>query len=90
MLLVLNCAANAETPMARDSTPASPEPIKCYRDVPEGQITIGLAISLCSGTNDAEATIRCFKEAFESKENGGLGLTLGQAVKLCRSSSEPL
>lgn len=63
------------------------EPGKCYRTVGlfDGQMTVGLAIDLCGGTTDAAATLTCYIEAFGSEDTGGLGLTRGGAVDLCRA-----
>ena len=65
------------------------EAIKCYvmaADVPGG-MTVGLAVTLCSGTTDAERTIRCVVAAFTHPDDGGLGLSRGLAVNLCKSNS---
>lgn len=59
-----------------------PEPIKCYSFL--GEITgdkempVGLAVQLCAGTNNAKATLACYKIAFET-----LGLNRGLAIELC-------
>jgi hypothetical protein len=53
-----------------------------------------IALSLClissAGTasepqnkNPASAPIRCYEQAWGSKENPGLGLNVGQAIELC-------
>ena len=71
------------------------QPTLCYRLLPvvDEEISVGLAVKLCSGTTDAVEAISCYEEAFLHPGNGGLGLTRGLAVELCMSnrkeSSEP-
>jgi len=59
-----------------------PEPIKCYTFLTEitGDETMpkGLAVQLCAGTKNAEATLHCYKLAF-----GTLELNRGLAIELC-------
>lgn len=59
-----------------------PEPIKCYAFLSDitgdKEMTTGLGVELCAGTKDAEATLLCYKTAFEA-----LGLNRGLAVELC-------
>jgi hypothetical protein len=62
------------------------EPVKCYRLLPEGQITVGQAVEVCGGTTDAVKTVQCFEEAWGPLDEGGLGLNLGQAVRLCKTA----
>ena len=69
-----------------------PEPIRCYvmaGSVPGG-MTVGLGVTLCSSTTDAEKTIQCFVKAYSHPDNGGLGLNRGLAVTLCKSNSMAL
>jgi hypothetical protein len=63
------------------------EPVRCYRMVGfiDTQMTVGLAVELCSGSVDAAKTVQCFDEAFKSGDDGGLGLSRGLAVDLCRT-----
>ena len=93
---VLTIAAGAAS--ADDSNQSSPtqsvpmggtEPTKCYRLFEAPGLTVGQAIDLCSGTTDARATLRCFYEAWGTTQEGGLGLTAGQAIRLCRTAGVP-
>jgi hypothetical protein len=64
-----------------------PEPIKCYKAasaVDSGMI-VGIAIELCGGTQDAQATLTCYALAATPAEDGGLGLHRGGAVDLCKA-----
>jgi len=65
---------------------ATPEPVACYQLVGGDGMTVGLAVDLCSGTTNAVKTARCFEQAFDHPDNGGLGLPRGLAVKLCSTS----
>ena len=95
MLLVTGPAAAAKG--KKDAPPPVPEPIKCYemawgsKQNPEHNPGLGLnagqAVTLCSGTTDAEKTIRCFAQAWAHPDDGGLGLIAGQAVALCKTNS---
>jgi hypothetical protein len=71
----------------------SSEPSDCYEAAFDvlalGAGADGVAVKLCSGTTDASKTIECFMKAHGRKENGGLGLTKGWAMNLCKSNSEP-
>ena len=85
-----SAADEPKPPHAADETtrPSLSEPTKCYRAVLklyEGKpgSAIGLAIRVCGGTTDAEATIACYVEAVGSEESGGLGLDIGAAIDLC-------
>lgn len=92
LTLVAGVAAAADEPTAatpsEPETPPSAEPIKCYRGVGrfDSGITVGLSIELCSGTTNAMATLSCFDEAYAPPAYGGLGLTRGQAIWLCRTA----
>jgi hypothetical protein len=67
------------------------EPASCYVAVAllmekvKGEITVGQSIELCGGTTDAMKTVRCYAEAWAHTDNGGLGLTAGQAIALCKT-----
>ena len=52
-------------------------------------LTSGQAIKLCSGTTDIAKTIGCFIKAYQPREENGLGLTMGFAINLCKTNSEP-
>ena len=52
-------------------------------------LNTGEAIKLCSGTTNAAETLRCYMKAFNTLEDGGLGLTRGFAINLCKNNSEP-
>ncbi len=52
-------------------------------------LRVGMLVDLCAGTTDARKTVACFGEAYGHPKEGGLGLTLGQAVKLCKANSTP-
>ena len=68
---------------------AKSEPTLCYRMLSvKGDMTVGLAVELCSGTTDALKTVACYEEAFGHPENDGLGLPRGLAVDLCKSNSQ--
>lgn len=69
----------------------STEPIACYRALAEidKEMTVGLALRLCSGTTDAIKTVACYGVAWLPASDGGLGLNRGNAVDLCRSNSLP-
>ena len=65
-------------------------PAGCYELVWSAfGLTTGQAIKLCSGTTDTGKTIGCFIKAYQPKEDNGLGLTMGFAINLCKSNSEP-
>lgn len=65
------------------------EPVKCYRLVglADSGMMVGLAVELCGGSVDSAKTVQCFADAFKSSEDGGLGLSRGLAVDLCRTIS---
>ena len=71
----------------------SSEPSDCYESALDaltlGAGAEGVAVKLCSGTTDAHKTIECFMKAHGPIKNGGLGLTKGWAINLCKSNSEP-
>jgi hypothetical protein len=71
----------------------SSEPSHCYEAafvaLALGAGADGVAVKLCSGTTDASKTIECFMKAHGRKKYGGLGLTKGWAINLCKSNSEP-
>lgn len=68
---------------------AKSEPTLCYRLLTErGDMMVGMAVELCSGTTDAKKTVACFDEAFRHPGNDGLGLPRGLAVQLCKSNSQ--
>lgn len=86
-LLLVSGAATASERGASESVTS--EPIRCYvksAEVPGG-MTVGLGVTLCSGTTDADKTIQCFLTAFAHPDNGGLGLPRGLAVTLCKTNS---
>ena len=63
------------------------EPVKCYRMVGllDSGMVVGLAVELCAGSIDGAKTVECFDEAFKNSDDGGLGLSRGLAVDLCRA-----
>jgi hypothetical protein len=69
------------------------EPIQCYekawasRETGGLGLTAGQAVTLCSGTFDANKTIQCYAKAWTHPANGGLGLNAGQAILLCKTNS---
>lgn len=75
---------NEKSPTEEQSLKDIPEPIKCYGMISEVTgdegMTVGLGVRLCAGTQDAKATLLCYKMAFES-----LSLNRGLAVELCGS-----
>ena len=68
------------------------EPIKCYQKAWGSQenrglgLTVGQAVTLCSGATDANKVIQCYVQAWGHPSNDGLGLTVGQAVLLCKTN----
>lgn len=77
---------------ASDPMPTS-EPIICYQIAWESRdkggfgLTVGQAVTLCSGATDAKKVLLCYAKAWGHPDNGGLGLTAGQAVTLCKTNS---
>jgi hypothetical protein len=75
--------------------PTVPEPIKCYERAWDTRergglgLTAGQAVSLCSGTTDANMSLLCFVKAWGHPGDGGLGLTVGQAITLCKTNTLP-
>lgn len=67
---------------------AKSEPTLCYRLAGGDGMTVGHALELCGGTKDALETLSCYAEAWASPDEGGLGLTRGQAIDLCKSNSQ--
>jgi hypothetical protein len=63
------------------------EPYICMKALGELglEVPLGMAVDLCAGSTDAEKTLRCFLQAWAPRDADGLGLTLGQAVRLCRA-----
>ena len=84
-LLLMSGPVTASDPLS--------EPIKCYEKAWESQekgglgLTAGQAVTLCSGSTDANKVIQCYVKAWAHPDNGGLGLTAGQAVLLCKTNS---
>ena len=72
---------------ANADEPTTIPPVECFRKVSAPGLTVGQAVELCSGTTDANKTVRCFEMAWEHPGRGGLGLTLGQAIRLCKPNS---
>lgn len=78
------CAESTESNINIDdkSLKDVPEPIKCYSllgDITgDEEMPVGLAVQLCAGTKNAEATLVCYKMAFET-----LQLNRSLAVELC-------
>jgi hypothetical protein len=70
-----------------DESLGKAEPLRCYRMVGlvDSGMMVGLAVELCAGSVDAAKTVQCFEEAFKSSGDGGLGLSRGLAVDLCRT-----
>jgi hypothetical protein len=83
----LALTAELETKPVREPQKRMPEPIVCYRllGLSGLEITVGQSVELCAATHDAAATFECFSEAWGNPADGGLGLTRGQAVDLCRT-----
>ena len=73
---------------------ASDEPIDCYKiawtHIDRGGFGLpsGLAVELCSGSKNAQKTLRCFAKAWGRTSKDRLGLTRGLAVRLCKSNSQ--
>jgi hypothetical protein len=85
-------ASEPEPPVPSETnSPTVSEPIVCFRLVGliDDEISVGLATDLCGGTTDARATLSCYREAFNTRESGGLGLHRGGAVALCRAAGAP-
>jgi hypothetical protein len=63
------------------------EPVKCMRliGIIDDEMPMGLAVELCAATPKATKTFDCYMEAFMPSSAGGLGLTRGLAVDLCRT-----
>jgi hypothetical protein len=83
-------AADTETaPVSKpaESDGAESEPVKCYRMIglADNEMPIGLAVEVCAATPSAQKTFACFSTAFKHPGDGGLGLTRGLAVDLCRT-----
>jgi hypothetical protein len=77
-------------PLAEAPEPI-PEAILCYRLLTSTglEITVGQAVEVCAATRDAAATVACFAAAWGHPANGGLGLSRGLAVDLCRTIPRP-
>ena len=76
--------------IAGELSDVSTEPTNCYELAWNAiGVTAGMAVKLCSGTTDASKTLRCFMKAYGHPDEDGLGLTMGYAVNLCKSNSEP-
>jgi len=88
--LALAMLFNSAGAVSGELSDVSTEPTDCYKMAWNGQVTSGLAVSLCSGTTDASKTLVCFVKAYGHPDEDGLGLPMGLAVKLCKSNSEPL
>ena len=88
--LALAMLFNSAGVVSGELSDVSTEPTDCYKMAWNGQVTSGLAASLCSGTTDASKTLVCFVKAYGHPDEDGLGLPMGLAVKLCKSNSEPL
>jgi hypothetical protein len=88
-LVLVACAALTAPAHAQDFPADWPEPLKCYAlagGEADPTITVGMTVDLCAGTTNAEATADCYAKAFTL-----LGLTRGQAVRLCSAKTrEPL
>ena len=90
--LLLCGSATASEPRKNAPEPVS-EPIKCYENAwgskenPGLGLNAGQAVTLCSGSTDANKVIQCFTKAWARPDDGGLGLTAGQAVALCKTNS---
>lgn len=93
-LLALTASAThaTESKNKRGGTTES-EPVKCYKivwgskDNPGLGLTAGLAIDLCTGSENGLKTANCFAQAWAHPDDGGLGLTAGQSVSLCKPKS---
>lgn len=70
--------------------PNSSEPTKCFRLLSASglNLTVGIALDACGGSLDGGKTVACLIEAWASRELGGLGLTVGQGVDLCRAGGK--
>jgi hypothetical protein len=66
--------------------PNSSEPTKCYRLLANSglEISVGIALDACGGSIDGPKTVACLVEAWSPRDQGGLALTVGQGVDLCR------
>lgn len=84
--LLATLAANAAEPPSVTIPPNSSEPTRCYRLLANSglELTVGIVLDACGGSVDGEKTVKCLIEAWSSREMGGLGLTIGQGVDLCR------
>ena len=87
--LTVSMLFNSGVAVSGELSEISIEPTNCYELAWNGQVTSGLAVSLCSGTTDAPKTLECFMKAYGHPDNDGLGLPMGLAVTLCKSNSEP-
>jgi hypothetical protein len=94
VLFLMADSANAAEPKSNGPAPTS-EPIKCYERAWGSKENSGLglnagqAVTLCSGTTDADKVIQCFVKAWTHRDDGGLGLPAGLAVSLCKTNSLP-
>jgi hypothetical protein len=95
VIAAMACSLQIAAPSARAAEremipPSISEPTTCYRLIASSglEIQVGFAIDVCGGSRDGAATAKCFVEAWSRREDGGLGLTLGQAVDLCRVSGK--
>ena len=79
--------AKPESELESKSQELTTEPVLCYRLLMRTglEITVGQSVEVCAATRDAAATVACFAEAWAHPAEGGLGLTRGQAVDLCRT-----
>ena len=91
-LILMGGAATASKSTNDAPAPVS-EPIRCYETVwgnkenPGLGLTVGQAVTLCSGATDANRVVQCFARAWAHPDDGELGLTAGQSVALCKTNS---
>jgi hypothetical protein len=88
--LAFSMLFNSGASVAGELSDASTEPTDCYKMAwNDLGLTAGNALKLCSGTLAASETLICFMKAYGHLDEDGLGLTMGYAVNLCKSNSEP-
>jgi hypothetical protein len=90
LAMALTFGQRAQAAPAKGGEVTPEQPVACFKALGDsmfGGIPVGQGITLCAGTRDAMKTVRCFAQAYALRESdGGLGLPLGQAVSLCKSS----
>jgi hypothetical protein len=90
VLLLASLAVTAEETKSPPIPQSASEPTKCFRLLANSgmELPAGILVDACGGSVDAVKTVSCLVEAWSPRADGGLGLSVGLGVDLCRAGGK--